>query len=328
MNAVPPLSAGLVEIESGGAATPVPSTPIAHDVVAVVAATDPTQVRELLDRLAIGVLVPGHLVVVARQGADTDDDTLGPTVSGHHLRTRFDSVRIIRVTGELTPQVAATAALEQALPTAPDHDRIEWLWLLTDRCRPAHGALAALHRTARTSRAAGVVAPKLRSAERPPRLLSVGYVLTRAGRWVPQPRDGERDQGQYDDRADVLATSTTGALVHLDTLAEVGGWARRLREGRLALAGDVDLGWRLHRAGRRVIVAADAVVEVEPADPAGIDAAEPLALTGASRRALRPIALGAQPVVLWPIRILAVLGTAMLAVIVMLLAKRPRAAGR
>ncbi|KAB7741910.1 hypothetical protein GA707_17010 [Nostocoides sp. F2B08] len=337
MNAVPPLSAGLVSIESGSEAsptptpipTPSPSTPLARDVVAVVAVTDPTRLRELLDRLAIGVLVPGHLVVVARQGADTDDDALGPTVSGHKVRGRFDSVRIIRVAGDLTPQVAATAALEQALPTAPDHDRIEWVWLLTDRCRPAHGALAALHRTARTSRAAGIVAPKLRTTERPPELLSVGYVLTRAGRWVPQPRGGERDQGQYDDRADVLATSTTGALVHLDTLAEVGGWARRFRSDGLVLAGDVDLGWRLHRAGRRVIVNADAVVEIEPPEDApGETSAQPLGPTGASRRALRAIALGAQPVVLWPIRILAVLGTALVAVVVMLLAKRPRAAGR
>jgi hypothetical protein len=301
----------------------------------VVAAHDPALLRALLDRLADGDLVPGHLVVVAPQsapgaqtGADKGSDAIGSAVGGHPLRGDLASVRIIRVPGELTPQRAVTAAIEQALPAQPDHERIEFVWLLTDRTRPRPRALAALHRSARTSRAAAMVAPKLRTAERPPRILSVGYVLTQAGRWVPQPRDGERDQGQYDDRADVLATSSTGSLVRLEALAEVGGWARRLQTGPLALAGDVDLGWRLHRAGRRVLLGAEAVVEVEPSDDESDQEPSPLTLTGASRRALRPIALGAQPVVLWPVRILAVLGTALLAVLVMLLAKRPRAAGR
>lgn len=329
MNAPPPLSTGPATPESGSEATT--QVPLAREVGAIVAASDPARLRAFLDHLAAGAVLPGRLVVVTQEDID-----LGPALAGHHARRRFDAVRIIRVKGELSPQRVAAAALERLDADGGSTD-IEYAWLLTQDCRPAHRALAALRRAARTSRTAAVVAPKLRTATRPAELLSVGYVLTRAGRWVPQPRAGEGDQGQYDDRSDVLATATLGALLRVDDLRRLGGWAPHLDSAATQVAGDVDLGWRLHRAGRRVLLASRAVVEVEPpaereqatAKPRRASPApRPGELTATSRRALRSIALGAQPLALWPLRILGVLGTALLAALVMLLAKRPRQAGR
>ncbi|HHU10417.1 MAG TPA: hypothetical protein GXZ60_10440 [Intrasporangiaceae bacterium] len=89
----------------------------------------------------------------------------------------------------------------------------------------------------------------------------------------------------------------------------------------------MDLGWRLHRAGERVLLVPEAVVEIESGAP---DAAAPTvgALTSASRRAVRSIALGAAPVGMWPARILVALLTGVVTAAALLLAKRPRAAGR
>ena len=188
MNAPPPLSTGPATPESGSEATtdaPARTTvPLARDVVAVVAAQDPAHLRSLLDHLAIGAVLPGRLLVLTRE----DVDDVGPAVAGHHLRGLLDSVRVVRVTGDLSPQRVAMAALDHL--EADRTGDAEYAWLLTERCRPSHRALGALRTAARSSRTAAVVAPKLRTAGRPATLLSVGYVLTRAGRWVPQPRVG------------------------------------------------------------------------------------------------------------------------------------------
>ena len=291
---------------------------LAEDIVAVVSTSHPQRLTAALDAVAAGAMVPGHLVIIA---ADDAAD-LGPALAAHPLPRRLTSTRVKRVKAELSPQSTVTAALGQ-LPGEPG---LRYVWSLTEDSRPAPGALAHLHTAALGSRSAAVIAPKVRTDERPPALLSVGYPLTRAGRWVQQPRVGEADQGQYDDRSDVLATSSVGALIDIAALREVSGWAPKLRSATDAVAADVDLGWRLHRHGRRVLLVPEAVVEIDTGDiAAGTPRSE---VSAAARRSLRAIALGAQPLVGWIIRIPAVLITALVTAVLMLLAKRPGAAGR
>lgn len=288
----------------------------AADVVVIVSTTGPESLPAVLDDLQAGLLQSGHLIIVAEENAAD----LGPALAAHRLPKRFSSVRVARVAGPISPQRALTAALEHITD-----DGIRYAWLLAPGSSPAPRALAALHETASRSRSAAIVAPKVRTAQSPARLLSVGYPLTTAGRWVPRPRVGESDQGQYDDRSDVLAASTVGALIDLAVLREVGGHAPRLSRPADAVAADVDLGWRLHRLGHRVLLEPRAVVDISPEDAARSGLGE---LPASARRHLRSIALGAVPLAGWPIRILAVLGTALATAILMLLGKRPAAAVR
>lgn len=288
----------------------------ADDVVVVASADGPRDLVALLDRLDAGRLVPGHLIIVT--GQDADD--LGPALAAHRLPKRLASVRVARLAGPISPQRALTESL-----THLSDDAIRYAWLLTGAARPSPRTLAVLHETASTSRAAAVVAPKVRTRETPARLLSVGFPVTTAGRWVPRPRPGESDQGQYDDRSDVLATSAVGALIDLRALREVGGHAPRLTRATDAVAADVDLGWRMHRHGHRVLLDPRGIVEIDPEHTAAAGLGE---LSASARRHLRSIALGAAPLAGWPLRILGVLGTALAAMVLMLLAKRPAGALR
>ena len=308
--------AGPADPKTPPAATPLATGRTAGDVVVVVSTPGPQALSHVLDDLQAGLALPAHLVIVT--GEDAAD--LGPALAAHRLPKRFGSVRVSRLPGPISPQRALTAALEHITD-----DGIRYAWLLTPGASPAPRALATLHETARRSRAAAVVAPKVRTSESPARLLSVGYPLTASGRWVPRPRVGESDQGQYDDRSDVLAASAVGALIDLSVLRQVGGHAPRLHRSADAVAADVDLGWRLHRQGHRVLLDPRAVVDVDPEQAALSGLGE---LPASARRHLRSIALGAVPLAGWPVRIVAVLGAALATAVLMVLAKRPGAAGR
>lgn len=293
-----------------------PVAPIERDVAAIVSTPGPREVSGLLESIVAGGTLPGHLVIVTSTGADD----LAPALAASPVPALIESVRVVRLAGALSPQRALTAGLAQV----PADARVRYAWLLTHSCRPAPGALAALCTAAAASRTSAVIAPKVRTATSPPALISVGYPLTEAGRWVPQPRAGEADQGQYDDRSDVLATSALGALVDIAMFQDVGGYAPRLRGARDAVAADVDLGWRLHRAGGRVLLVSSATVDVLP-DPSTKGLEE---IGAPVRRTVRSIALGAVSLPGWLVRIPAVLGTALATAVLMLLAKQPRAAGR
>ena len=67
---------------------------------------------------------------------------------------------------------------------------------------------------------------------------------------------GEADQGEYDGREDVLAVGTDGMLVRRSVWDDVGGFDRTFLEHGAGL----DLGWRTHLAGHRVVVVPGAVV--------------------------------------------------------------------
>ncbi|MGA4841512.1 glycosyltransferase [Streptomyces sp. G45] len=146
------------------------------------------------------------------------------------------------------------------LPELPHGEPVQWLWLLHDDCAPEPGALAELLRAVEMEREAGnevaVVGPKLRGWYDRRQLLEVGVSIAHSGRrWTGLDRR-EQDQGQHDHVRPVLAVSTAGMLIRREVYEQLGGFDRRLP----LMRDDVDLCWRAHASGHRVIVAPDAVV--------------------------------------------------------------------
>ncbi|MFF3762452.1 glycosyltransferase [Streptomyces sp. NPDC002185] len=165
------------------------------------------------------------------------------------------------------------------LPELPHGEPVQWLWLLHDDCAPEPGALAELLRVADSDAEAAVIGPKLRGWYDRKQLLEVGVGIARSGRrWTGLDRR-EQDQGQHDQVRSVLSVSTAGMLIRRDVFEGLGGFDRRLP----LMRDDVDLCWRAHSAGHRVLVAPDAVLrhaeasarERRTVDCAGRTAADP-----------------------------------------------------
>ncbi|MGW1811096.1 glycosyltransferase [Streptomyces sp. NPDC002078] len=147
------------------------------------------------------------------------------------------------------------------LPELPYGEPIQWLWLLHDDCAPDPDALAELLRVVDNELELGrddvaVVGPKLRGWYDRRQLLEVGVSIANSGRrWTGLDRR-EQDQGQHDHVRTVLSVSSAGMLVRRDVFEQLGGFDRRLP----LMRDDVDLCWRAHTAGHRVLIAPDAVV--------------------------------------------------------------------
>ncbi|MFE0476142.1 glycosyltransferase family 2 protein [Streptomyces sp. NPDC058947] len=147
------------------------------------------------------------------------------------------------------------------LPELPHGEPVQWLWLLHDDCAPEPDALAQLLRVVDNEYELGredvaVVGPKLRGWYDRRQLLEVGVSIAHSGRrWTGLDRR-EQDQGQHDHVRPVLSVSTAGMLVRRDVFEQLGGFDRHLP----LMRDDVDLCWRAHAAGYRVLVAPEAVV--------------------------------------------------------------------
>lgn len=147
------------------------------------------------------------------------------------------------------------------LPELPHGEPVPWLWLLHDDCAPEPDALAELLRVVDRELELGrddvaVVGPKLRGWYDRRQLLEVGVSIANSGRrWTGLDRR-EQDQGQHDHVRDVLSVSTAGMLIRRDVFEQLGGFDRRLP----LMRDDVDLCWRAHAAGHRVLIAPEAVV--------------------------------------------------------------------
>ncbi|MFD5428306.1 glycosyltransferase [Streptomyces sp. NPDC127084] len=142
------------------------------------------------------------------------------------------------------------------MPELPYGEPVQWLWLLHDDCAPAPDALAELLRVADSDAYAAIIGPKLRGWYDRKQLLEAGVSIANSGRrWTGLDRR-EQDQGQHDQVRTVLSVSSAGMLIRRDVWEELGGFDRRLP----LMRDDVDLCWRAHSAGHRVLVAPSAVL--------------------------------------------------------------------
>ncbi|MFD4539730.1 glycosyltransferase [Streptomyces bauhiniae] len=254
-----------------------------HVVTAVLVTHDGA--RWLPDALA-GLLSqerPAQYAVAADTGSADDSaqlvaETLGDEAVAHLARrTGFGQAvdEAIRLAPVLTPDdlpylrrpnswdPATRTWRDDAydLPELPYGEPVQWLWLLHDDCAPEPDALAQLLRVVDTELELGrddvaVVGPKLRGWYDRRQLLEVGVSIANSGRrWTGLDRR-EQDQGQHDHVRTVLSVSTAGMLIRRDVFERLGGFDRRLP----LMRDDVDLCWRAHTEGYRVLIAPDAVV--------------------------------------------------------------------
>ena len=111
------------------------------------------------------------------------------------------------------------------------------------------GAISALVEELYRSNA-GVVGPKLVDWNRPEILQHVGYEVDRFGEVDPIIEPGEVDQEQHDAVRDVFAVGSACLLVRADLFRTLGGF-----DASIPYYGDdVDLCWRAHLGGARVLV--------------------------------------------------------------------------
>ncbi|QDY77024.1 glycosyltransferase family 2 protein [Streptomyces qinzhouensis] len=142
------------------------------------------------------------------------------------------------------------------MPELPYGEPVQWLWLLHDDSAPEPTALAELLKVVEADEHAVIVGPKLRGWYDRRQLLEVGVSIAYSGRrWTGLDRR-EPDQGQHDQVRAVLSVSTAGMLIRRDVFDALGGFDRRLP----LMRDDLDLCWRAHRVGHRILIAPDAVL--------------------------------------------------------------------
>jgi GT2 family glycosyltransferase len=268
---------------------------------------------QTLDALADQTRRPDRVVLT---GLPAQDDEVAE-VREHPLLATSGTELVVRepLTGpeEDEPPLARVVADATAeLPVSAD----SWVWLLHDDSLPEPDALEHLVEATRRSSRVAVVGPKLVWADDPRRLLALGQSATRGGRPADTALPGQIDQGQFDERSDVLGVPLAGMLVRTEVLQELRGLEPAFGDGVEGL----DLSWRSHLAGHRVVVAPAAVVRQ---GTNGLGTPCPLR----SRRRLRQAALARDAWWIAPWRALGILLTSLLAGIGLLLVKRPREAG-
>lgn len=98
---------------------------------------------------------------------------------------------------------------------------------------------------------AGIVGPKVVRWDDPERLLALGMGVDRFGQPSPTVERGELDQAQHDSLREVFAIPGAATLVRADLFAALGGF-----DPGIDFHGeDLDLCWRAHVVGARVVVA-------------------------------------------------------------------------
>jgi GT2 family glycosyltransferase len=190
---------------------------------------------------------------LAAQTRPIDDvlvvDTGSTDGSADWARSRLGDNAVMAVRGQFGR--AVMSALRD-----PRTSGMDWLWLLHDDCAPEPEALERLLGEAESRPSASVLGPKLVSWTSPDRLSEIGFSIDRTGRAVSPIEDDEIDQGQHDQIRDVFFVNTAGMLVRRGALLNVGGFDERMP----AFRDDLDLCWRMHLTGGRVLVVPQARV--------------------------------------------------------------------
>ena len=285
-----------------------PRVPVADLTVLLLTHPGGPVVLQTLDALCLQDRRPSRVVLT---GLDPDDPEVDDA-RAHPLIAR-DGVELLVREPLRDPhgdEVQTWRVIEDAregLSTEPGH----WVWILHDDSQPEPQALTQLIEATRRSSGVGIVGPKLVRADDPRRLISVGHQLTRGGRIVDAHVARELDQGQHDERVDVIGVPLSGMLVRSDVLAQIGGVDKAFGDG----AEGLDLSWRSHLAGHRVVVAPEAIVlQGQNGHPAP---------TLTTRRRVRQAALARGSWWASPWRALGILLTSVLAGLGLLMVKRP-----
>lgn len=133
----------------------------------------------------------------------------------------------------------------------------EWLWLLHEDSAPeAHCLDFLLHCAADSADSLGIIGAKQVAWENPNKLLEVGIRATRSARRVPDIGRDEYDQGQHDQRREMLAVGSAGMLVRCSALDNIGGFG----QGLGPFGDGLELSRRMRAGGYDVIVCPQAKI--------------------------------------------------------------------
>src|SRR4051812_18957852 len=300
--------------------TPAPAGPPSVSAVLVVRHGEPW-LAQTLEALARQRRRPDRLVVVDARSPGSGADL---AADGATLGAVGVPVAVLRAEQPTTFGGCVALAAAHLDADGVSTSTLDWLWLLHDDGAPAASALELMLDAAGQSPAIGIAGPKLTTWADEGRLREVGRSVTRSGRRAGGPALGEPDQGQHDSRTDVLGVSSSGMLVRRDVLAALGGFEPAFAPH----SDDLDLCWRAHLAGHRVVVVPAARVreaaELPSGDRAG--ARDARAVRRAERRQDRQVALTRSPLAAAPLLALWVLLSAVGSCLLLLLLKRPRRA--
>ena len=294
-----------------------PTEQVLPEVVAIVVVHNgAVWLPECLDALADQTHRPLRTVIV--DVASTDASRA--VARGHERLASTTQVHLLELSEQVPFGAAVSAAVAHLGASASQTAR--WLWLVHDDSAPEPQALTRLLEATVHSPTVGVIGPKLVEWHDRRRLVAVGHRITRTGRPVRAPAVGERDQGQYDGRTDVIAVPTSGMLVRRDVFDEIGGFLAPFTQ----LGADLDFGWRAQLAGHRVVVVPGAVVRDATASWEGSRPGDVDLLTQQrrDRQASRQVALARCPAWLFPAYLVWIAVTSLLGAVVLLALKRPR----
>jgi hypothetical protein len=228
----------------------------------------PLSVRDSLAGVEGGDLVPVVAVLAAQQHVDDVELSLAA------LRQQtYGSLRILVAThpseverirssisansgSEVVLDVTGAAVSEVVNEAAALVEGGNGLfWIVESGTAPEPNALRLLVQELLQSNA-GVVGPKLVDLNDQLRVQSVGISVDLLGERAEPFNLDEVDQEQHDRVRDVLAVEMSGMLVRADLFHQLGGFTTPISEG----VAEIDLCWRAHYAGARVVVVPDAVV--------------------------------------------------------------------
>jgi GT2 family glycosyltransferase len=247
------------------------------DVTAVLVSHDGARwLPEAVATLAETISIPVHVVCVDTGSTDGSAELLDRLMSSLMPEQHTHVLRLPRTTGYGEAVAAGLADLDGRAA------RTRWLWLLHDDAAVEPLTLTALLAEAEVSTGAAMLGAKARDWDDPRVLVEIGLTTDAAGHRETRLERREYDQGQHDTVRDVLAVGTAGALIRRDDWEHVGGLDPELPVFR----DDLDLGWKLNAAGKRVVVVPDARIRHARAATTGLrDAdASPGRATGVDRR--------------------------------------------
>lgn len=185
---------------------------------------------------------PPEQVVVVDTGSG--DDSVARIEAAHH--------EVLRADARTSYPQAVALALDSLAPEESD----EWIWLLQDDSNPDPECLAHLISAANEAGPEyAAIGPKVREWPSLRRLLEVGVTITGTGQRETHLLPGEYDQGQHDNIHPSLAANTAGLLIRRSALTNLP-----LDSNLPVFFGDIDLGWRMTKAGLATVIEPRAVV--------------------------------------------------------------------
>lgn len=209
-------------------------------VVLVMVTCDPGPwLEEALDSVAAQTYPDLSVLVVDNASADDPTD---------RVRARLPMAHVQRMEADLGFGAAANQVMELVEGAA------FYAFCHDDVALDADALRSLVEEAFRSN--AGIIGPKVVEWDDPARILQVGMTADKIGVAAPLAEPGELDQQQHDAVRDVFVIPGAVTLVRADLFAALGGYDAVIDH----CGDDLDLCWRAHLVGARVMVAPTARV--------------------------------------------------------------------